>query len=258
MTAKSRKLLLLSNSRAADGTYLEWAGDELKSFLGDGIATVLFVPYAAVPGTAVSYDEYTQRVRMAFAQLGYATESLHDAAVAVLAVRRAAAVVVGGGNTFHLLARLCAAGLMEVIGERVRSGTPYIGWSAGSVLACPSISTTNDMPIIEPPSLRALGLVQFQINPHYTDAHPLGHQGETRAERIAEYLSLHPAMTVVALREGSLLKVTASEVRIGGTSARVFRAGQEPVEWNEHDDTRLNRAGQQLGGAGGLELRAQQ
>jgi dipeptidase E len=160
----------------------------------------------------------------------------------VQAVRFAAAIVVGGGNTFHLLSRLYAAGLLETIGACVRSGTPYIGWSAGSVVACPSIATTNDMPIIEPPSLRALGLVQFQINAHYTDAHPPGHQGETRAERIAEFLSLQPAVTVVGLREGSLLQVDATTVRLSGTDARIFRAGETPLEWAAQDAVQLRSA----------------
>jgi dipeptidase E len=247
--AKSLRLLLLSNSRAADGTYLEWPKDEIKAFLGEAITSVLFVPSAAVPGTAATYGEYAQRVRTAFAAMGYATDSVHDAPDAAQAVRRAEALVVGGGNTYHLLAQLYAAGLMDVIGERVRSGTPYIGWSAGSVLACPSISTTNDMPIIEPPSLRALGLVQFQINAHYTDAHPPGHQGETRAERIAEYLSLHPTVTVIGLSEGSMLQVAGSEVRLAGTSSRVFRAGQPVLEWSEHAGMRLDTAGGQLSDA---------
>src|ERR1700733_1778916 len=219
------RLLLLSNSRAADGTYLQWPRHELHAFLGSRMHTVLFVPYAAVPGTLSAYEGYAQRVRTAFAGLGYAIASLHEAEDAEEAVRAAAAIVVGGGNTFHLLSQLYSAGLLELIAERVRSGVPYIGWSAGSVIACPSISTTNDMPIIEPPSLRALGLVQFQINAHYTDAHPPGHQGETRAERIAEFLSLQPSVTVIGLREGSLLHVAGTEIRLAGTGARVFRAG---------------------------------
>ena len=242
MTAKSPQLLLLSNSRAADGTYLKWPRDEIKSFLGAQVPTLLFIPYAAVPGTVAAYDAYAQRVRAAFAEMGYAIASLHEAADAEEAVRAARAIVVGGGNTFHLLAQLYAAGLAKIIADRVRSGTPYIGWSAGSVIACPTISTTNDMPIIEPPSLRALGLIQFQINAHYTDAHPSGHQGETRAERIAELLSLQPATTVIGLREGSLLHVTGSDVRLAGTAARVFRAGQAPAEWTPQDGVRLYAA----------------
>src|ERR1700726_1986902 len=206
MAAKTR-LLLLSNSRGADGVFLGWAAQAIRAFLGKRVATVLFVPFAAVPGTAVAYDLYAERARRAFSELGYGLCSVHAAADPVRAVRDAAAIVIGGGNTFHLLTRLYCAGLVELIGERARQGVRYIGWSAGSVVACPSIATTNDMPIIAPPSLCALGLVQFQINVHYTDAHAPRHHGETRAERIAEFLRLQPAMTVVGLREGSLLHV---------------------------------------------------
>jgi dipeptidase E len=251
VTAKSPQLLLLSNSRGADGTYLQWARDEIKAFLGQRFPTVLFVPYAAVPGAGVTHDDYAQRVRAAFAVMGYAVVSIHETSGPVQAVHAAAALVIGGGNTFHLLARLYAAGLMEVISERVRSGMPYLGWSAGSVVACPSIATTNDMPIVEPPSLRALGLVQFQINAHYTEAQPPGHQGETRDERIAEFLSLQPAMTVVGLREESLLHVAGDDVRLAGTGARVFRAGQPAAEWTEHQNARLNAASGQLSDIGG-------
>lgn len=237
--AKPQQLLLLSNSRAADGTYLAWPRNEIRTLLGEQFPSVLFVPYAAAPGTGAAYDAYTGRVRTVFADMGYAVVSVHECADPVQAVRGAAAIVVGGGNTFHLLAKLYCAGLVEVIAERVRAGIPYVGWSAGSVIACPTISTTNDMPIIEPLTLRALGLVPFQINAHYTDAHPPGHQGETRAERIAEFLSVQPTMTVVGLREGSLLRVTGDDVRLVGTCARLFRAGQPAVEWTQADGALL-------------------
>ena len=238
MPAATPQLLLLSNSRAADGTYLQWARDEIKAFLPTQCTPVVFVPYAAVPGSQDAYAAYAERVGTAFGQMGYQVLSLHQAADPAQALRTAAAIVVGGGNTFHLLARLYAAGLLPLIGERVRGGAAYIGWSAGSVLACPSIATTNDMPIIEPPSLRALGFVPFQINAHYTDAHPLGHQGETRAERIAEFLSLQPQTTVIGLREGALLHVAGDEVRLAGAGARIFRAGQPVLEWTQPGDLR--------------------
>lgn len=238
MSTATRQLLLLSNSRAPDGTYLKWARQEIKAFLGDVRVAALFIPYAAVPGSESAYDAYAQRVRAAFGGLGHNLRSLHQAVDPVQAVRTAAAIVIGGGNTFHLLARLYAAGLLEIIAERVRAGVPYIGWSAGSVVACPTIATTNDMPIIEPPSLRALGLVEFQINAHYTDVHPPGHQGETRAERLAEFLSLQPAVTVVGLREGSLLRVEGGAVRLSGADARIFRATEAAVEWTALEGVR--------------------
>jgi dipeptidase E len=236
----SMRLLLLSNSRAADGAYLSWARSDISVFLGPQVPTVLFVPYASVPQSLANYDEYAQRARAAFAKIGYALVSLHEMPDPVAAVRGAQAIVVGGGNTFHLLTQLYSSRLVELIAARARAGTPYIGWSAGSVIACPTISTTNDMPIIEPPSLRALGLVAFQINAHYTDAHPLGHQGETRAERIAEFLSVQPLQTVIGLREGALLRVEGDEVLLRGTGACIFRAGCAPLDWQQADGSLHN------------------
>jgi dipeptidase E len=243
--AATPQLLLLSNSRAADGTYLQWATDAIQAFLPAHSAPVVFIPYAAVPGTQDAYAAYAERVASAFGHMGYELLSLHQAADPAAALRAAAVIVVGGGNTFHLLARLYSMRLLQIIGERVRDGALYMGWSAGSVVACPSIATTNDMPIIEPPSLRALGLVQFQINAHYTDAHPPGHQGETRAERIAEFLSLQPEMTVIGLRECSLLRVAGAEVRLAGAGARVFRAGEPVVEWTQDGDLPRSLLGSQ-------------
>jgi dipeptidase E len=231
----SARLLLLSNSRDVDGTYLQWPSAEIKAFLGSAVDTVHFVPYAAVPGLSATYDDYVERVRPAFAAIGYAVVSLQETADPFGAVRGAAAIVVGGGNTFHLLAQLYSTGLVELIAQRVRAGIPYIGWSAGSVIACPTIATTNDMPIVAPPSLHALSLVPFQVNAHYTDAQLPGHRGENRDERIAEFLSLQPSMTVIGLREGALLHVEGDDVRLRGTGARVFRGSAAPIEWKPAD-----------------------
>ena len=140
--------------------------------------------------------------------------------------KTAGAIVVGGGNTFCLLDRLYKHGLLELIRKRVLEGVPYVGWSAGSNVACPTIRTTNDMPIVEPPSLNALGLIPFQINPHYTDATLPNHGGETRAERLAEFLEMNPGMTVIGLQEGSMLKVEGDGIELLGTkAAKVFRKG---------------------------------
>jgi dipeptidase E len=120
--------------------------------------------------------------------------------------------------------------------ERVRAGTPYIGWSAGSNIACPTIRTTNDMPVVEPPSLDALNLVRFQINPHYTDAHPTGHQGETREQRLEEFIKVNREVYVVGLREGSMLRIEGPEITLrGGRDARVFKSGQEAKEYAPED-----------------------
>jgi dipeptidase E len=224
---KQRPLLLLSNGSELIGQKpSEFAHRVLSEFLGSSVKRVLFVPFATV---VYSQDEYLATVRKLFGKLGYEVESLHNATDAADAVRRADAIVVGGGNTFHLLRGLYRAGVMELIRERVLNGMPYVGWSAGSNIACPTIRTTNDMPIVEPPTLKALDLVPFQINPHYTDAHIEGHMGETRDERLAEFVYANPGIRVIGLREGTMLRVEGDEITlIGGKPARLFVNGEEP------------------------------
>lgn len=220
----NRRLLLLSNSRDAEGRYLHHAQRSIRAFLGARVRAVLFVPFA---GVTVSWDDYAAHVREAFAGMDYELTSVHAVDDHLDAMRTAQAIVVGGGNTFHLLAQLYETGLLDVIRERVNAGVPYVGWSAGSVVACPSIRTTNDMPIVEPPSLAALGLVPFQVNAHYTDFHPAGFQGETRAQRIAEFLLANPTMRVVGLPEGTMLQVERDRVSVLGDGAvKVFAAGR--------------------------------
>ena len=223
------RLLLLSNSRGSDGTYLQWARQWMGEFLGSGQSAV-FIPYAAVPAARENLDAYAARVREAFAPMSCEVGSLHETEDPVAAVRSAQAIIVGGGNTFQLLAHSYSTGLLDTIRERVRAGIPYLGWSAGANLACPGIWTTNDMPIVGTPSLESLGLIPFQINPHFTDAHPPGHQGETRSERIAEFLSLNPRRSVVGLREGALLRIEQGRTWLHGTGARIFQAGREARE----------------------------
>ena len=222
------RLLLLSNSRNAGQGYLEHALAPIRSFLGEGRRRVLFIPYA---GVRVSYDDYAANVRERFDAMGYTLDPVHAVDEPARAVEEAEAIVIGGGNTFHLLRELAERGLIERIRARVEAGVPYVGWSAGSNVACPTIRTTNDMPIVEPPSFEALGLVPFQINPHYTDRHPPGHQGETRAERIEEFCIANPAMPVVGLPEGTLLRVEGERLTLLGTQpATVFRNGFAPTE----------------------------
>ena len=208
----SRSLLLLSNSRDADGRFLAHPREALAAQLA-GVREVLFVPFA---GVTISYDAYTARVRPVFEALGVTLTSVHEAADPVRAVAEAGALVVGGGNTFRLLERLQQGDLLGAVRARVRAGAPYIGWSAGSVLACPSIATTNDMPIVQPAGFGALGLVRCQINAHFTDAHPAGFRGETRRERLAEFVALNPALRVVGLPEGSWLSVSGTAITLGG------------------------------------------
>lgn len=224
----SPRLLLLSNSRNVGQGYLEHAAPHLTAFLGRRVQRLLFVPYAAV---RVSCDEFSEMVAQRFAELGYAIDPIHKARSPKQALRAAEAVVVGGGNTFQLLATLHAKGLVEAIRDRVRGGAPYVGWSAGANVACPTVKTTNDMPIVEPKSLKATGLVRFQINPHYLDVHPQGHGGETREERLLEYIAANPGMFVVGLREGSILQVENGAIALlGEKSARLFLHGRAPWE----------------------------
>jgi dipeptidase E len=223
-----RRLLLLSNSRNAGQGYLEHALGTLKDFLGTTRERVLFVPYA---GVRLSYADYADTVRDRFEAAGYALDSIHDADDPLQALDRAEAIAVGGGNTFHLLREVAENGLLPRIRARVNEGMPYVGWSAGANLACPTISTTNDMPIVEPPGFEALGLVPFQINPHYTDAHPQGHQGETRPERIQEYCIANPEVPVVGLPEGTMLRVEGDRLTLlGDRPARLFHGEDEPTE----------------------------
>ena len=148
------------------------------------------------------------------------------------AVRNATAIAVGGGNTFHLVKMMHETGIMPEIREKVLKGTPYMGWSAGSNVACPTMRTTNDMPISEPPSLNCMGLIPFQINPHYLDANPAGHGGETREQRINEFLTVNRDIYVAGLREACLLEVGEGKIELKGSRPmRVFRFGSEPAEY---------------------------
>lgn len=228
-----KRLLLLSSSMVQGAGYLEYCASEIKDFLGAGVKRVLFVPFAGVIRT---FDEYADVVRERFQTMGYRLDSVHEAANVREAVESAEAIVVGGGNTFHLLRGLYETGLIESLRERALEGVPYIGWSAGSNVACPTIKTTNDMPIVEPPSLSALNLVPFQINPHFTNDLPPGHQGETREQRLAEFVHVNPDVYVVALREGSLLRIEGSEIALlGDKAARVFINNKEAREYRPED-----------------------
>ncbi|GAA3713919.1 dipeptidase PepE [Streptomyces tremellae] len=220
------KLLLLSNSTAPGRRYLDHAKEEIRDALG-GAADLLFVPYALA-----DHDAYTAQVAAALEPLGIRVTGAHTAADPAAAVRAAGAVFVGGGNSFRLLKALHTFGLVAAIRERVGAGAPYLGSSAGTNMACPTLRTTNDMPIVQPPSFDALGLLPFQINPHYLDASPdRAHMGETRAQRLAQFLEEND-VPVVGLREGTWLRRTDGSLTLGGTPAGavVFRRGRQPEE----------------------------
>jgi dipeptidase E len=228
MNEQSGRLLLLSNSRNFGGGYLDHAEEWIRAFLGDQVRRAVFVPYA---GVTVAWDDYAANVAERFGRFNVHVTSVHKVKHAVKEIESADAVIVGGGNTFHLLKQLYDNGTLWAIRERVLSGVPYIGWSAGSNVACPTIRTTNDMPIVEPSRLDAMRLVPFQVNPHYTDEVLPNHGGETRAQRIAEYTKVNPGVVVIGLREGSALRVIHGVVTLlGPHPAKLFRDDSEPVE----------------------------
>lgn len=220
-----RRILLLSSSTVFGSGYLDYAEAEIRDFLGK-IGRILFIPFALR-----DRDAYAAKARERFARMGYGLDSLHQAIDPRQAVRTAEALYVGGGNTFRLLKSLYDFDLLSPMRERVEKGTPYLGASAGSNVAGPTIRTTNDMPIVEPPSFDALGLIAWQINPHYLDPVPdSAHMGETREERILQFLEENET-PVIGLREGAMLRAENGSGKLKGCSgARVFRRGRDPVE----------------------------
>ena len=222
MTKKN--LLLLSSSRVGDTEYLSHALPMIEDHL-EGIKEVLFVPFA---GVTMSYDEYLNKVQQAFGSTNIQVRGIHQFEDKKEAIKNAQAILVGGGNTFHLLNELYKYELIDLIHQRVNEGLPYIGWSAGSNIAGLSIRTTNDMPIIEPPSFNALGLIGVQMNPHYTDHNPPGHNGETREQRLAEFMVVDKDTPIIGIVEGTALKVQGEQISlIGGESGYVFKAGNK-------------------------------
>lgn len=235
------KLLLISNSTNYKEPYLGWCEPLIKDFIQGSAEEILFVPYAGVDvGGKVfpqSYDSYTARVRTVFEKIGKKIVSVHEVDDPVKAVNEAKQIMVGGGNTFHLVAELHRNKLIEPVRRKVMEGTPYIGWSAGSNVACPTLCTTNDMPIVMPESFRCFDLVPFQINPHYIDPYPenindaIRHGGETRQVRINEFLAVNQQVTVVGLRESTALWVENERITLKGVrNMIVLRYGQEAQE----------------------------
>ena len=222
------RLLLLSNSTMAGKPFLNWPKEYLKSFIGDAPKKILFIPYA---GVNVYWDGYTKKVADYFEKFGHEIIGIYNQKDHAKAIDKADIIMVGGGNTFHLVYHLQRNGLIPLIHQAVLDGKPYIGWSAGANVACPTLSTTNDMPIIQPKSFDTFNLVPFQINPHYLDANPDGHGGETREDRINEFLEINRNKIVLGLREGTGLWIANDKMKlIGDRTTRVFKYGEEPEE----------------------------
>lgn len=218
-------LLLLSNSTSFGGRYLDHAMEAIKELLGTA-TEMLFVPFALH-----DHEAYTEKVRERFAIAKIEVRGFGAGTRGALDLEKAQAVFVGGGNTFRLLDTLERSGHLEALSRRARGGMPYLGSSAGSVIAAPTLKTTNDMPIVQPRSFAALALVPFQINAHYFDPDPGSqHMGETREDRIREFHEENET-PVVGLREGAWIRVSNGRTTIGGSAgARVFRRGIDPVE----------------------------
>lgn len=221
------KMLIASTSTIHGSGYLEYVINDAEKFLSSD--EILFIPYARPSG--ITYDEYTDLPRNAFAKKNIQVIGIHEFEKPKEAIENAKAIFVGGGNTFLLLKSLYDLALMDVLRKVVATGTPYMGSSAGSNITGLTIGTTNDMPIVYPPSFNALGLLPFNINPHYLDPDPNStHKGETRETRIKEFHHLN-SQQVLGLREGSWLEIENGEIELkGNLTARLFRAGEIPIE----------------------------
>jgi len=219
------RLLLISNSTLHGSGYLDHAEAEIRDFTGGRVRAV-FIPYALHDRRA-----YCEQADGRFRQMGLEFRSVHDISNPSRAIEQAEIIFVGGGNTFRLLYELQWNQLIEPIRKAVRAGTPYIGSSAGAIVACPSLKTTKDMPVVQPASFEALTLVTFQISPHYLDPDATStHMGETQEQRILQFLEENEE-PVVGLREGSMLRVEGDDVTLRGPhSARIFRCGMPPIE----------------------------
>ncbi len=222
------RLLLFSNSTNAGEEYLNYTLPYIKLFLGSNAGKGIFIPFA---GISIGFDKYFSLVNSKFKTLNLNIHSIHSMKDIIESIYEADFIVVGGGNTFCLLKEMQNLNLIEPVRQRVQSGIPYIGWSAGSNFACPTISTTNDMPIVEPESFSALHLIPFQINPHYTDFKDRNHTGETREMRIEEFILMNKNLYVAGLREGTLFKIEDGQINLFGTKkCRIFKYGDQPIE----------------------------
>lgn len=223
-----KKVIIASTSTLFGGTYLDYLLPVLKEHF-KGISNLLFIPFARPGG--ITHDEYTEKVKPFFKQLNIEVKGIHQFENPIEAIQNAEAIFTGGGNTFVLVDMLYKYNLLDIIQKAVESGTPYLGTSAGSNICGLTMNTTNDMPIVYPPSFRTLGLVSFNLNPHYLDPiEGLQHMGETRETRIREFHQYNP-QSVLGLREGSWLEVLGNKITLkGDLPARLFQQGKEPIE----------------------------
>lgn len=231
-----KKIIIASTSTLHNGKYLDYLFPTLKKHF-EGVKNLLFIPYARPSG--LTHDEYTEKVSEAFESLSITVKGIHEYNNPIEAIENAEAIFTGGGNTFVLVNELYKNNLLNSIERVVNNGTPYLGTSAGSNICGLTMGTTNDMPVVYPPNFRTLGLVSFNINPHYLDPDNASkHMGETRETRIKEFHFYNP-QPVIGLREGSWLEVNGDSIKLkGDLSARLFKKGETPVEINPETELR--------------------
>ena len=224
---QTKQILALSSSRAGNEGYLESATNVIKKFLGDTRLQIAFIPFALV---SKKYDQYISDVRTALKDLPHDIIPIsHDIAKNI--IEQSDAIMVGGGNTFKLLHDIYEAGILEILQHKINTGTPYIGWSAGANILAPTIGTTNDMPVIKPQSFEALNVFPFQINPHYYNQRPEGFNGETRNQRLFEFVNMNPSLKVIGLPEGSALQLQELVLNFIGSDAGILiSSGKDNTE----------------------------
>ncbi len=248
----AKSLLLLSSSRVGNSGFLVHAKPLIEQFLLDlnviiDLVTdqnnqptkhkkLLFIPYA---GISIGFDQYESMLKKALEYIAVEITSIHHAKDKQLAIQQCDAIITGGGNTFSLLNSLYQFKLIEPIRQMVANGVPYIGWSAGSNIAAPSIRTTNDMPIVEPPSFEALDFIPWQINPHYIDGNPPGHNGETRQQRIEEFLIVNSDKKVICIPEGTALKYKNNQLSFIGEPGGFLFCQNSKVAFDANSDLNL-------------------
>ena len=229
-----KKAIIASTSTVFGGTYLDYLLPTLKEHFKN-VTNLVFIPFARPSG--ISHEEYTEKVKPIFKQLNIDVKGIHEFENPIEAINNAEAIFTGGGNTFVLVSMLYKYNLLDAIQTAVENGTPYLGTSAGSNICGLTMGTTNDMPIVYPPSFRTLGLVSFNLNPHYLDPiEGLQHMGETRETRINEFHQYNP-QSVLGLREGSWIDVLGKTITLrGDLPARLFQQGKEPIELETGSD----------------------
>ena len=229
-----KSIIIASTSTLHEGSYLEYILPTLKEHFKK-CKSILFIPFARPGG--ISHNEYTEKAAQAFTRINISVKGIHEFENPVDAIKTAEGIFTGGGNTFLLVTQLYKHNIMQLLSETVKNGTPYLGTSAGSNICGLSMQTTNDMPIVYPPSFQTLGLIPFNLNPHYLDPDLQSkHMGETRETRIKEFHAFN-SIPVLGLREGSWLEVKGNKITLKGSlTARLFKQNQNPEELETESD----------------------